>query len=217
MKTNLSLPYRKRKTRIALYIRVVCLVSIPSFYLIASFFAPINDNIKNGNWKGASFSDIFQINCISVQSRSDIFNRKLLAINETTFIRNEAVSEVITEMPRINDEIAETTVTIQLKNCTRAAILDFPSDGLNRNQRRHGWIVLHILVACYCFWLLAIVCDDYFVPAIGVMCFSEWKQQGSLTFCLFYRTSICLIWRCSVSALNMQEDVVGATFMAVSI
>lgn len=109
-----------------------------------------------------------------MQTRSDSFNRKLLGINETTFIGNETIAEVITKVTITNDEL--TTVTSksqkQLKNCTRAAILEFPSDGFNRNQRRHGWIALHILIACYCFWLLAIVCDDYFVPAIGVMCFS---------------------------------------------
>lgn len=109
---------------------------------------------------------------ISVQTRSDSVNRKLLGINETTFVGNETISEVITEVTIINDEI--TTVTSKpVKNCTRAAILEFPSDGLNRSQRRHGWIAFHILIACYCFWLLAIVCDDYFVPAIGIMCFSK--------------------------------------------
>lgn len=112
---------------------------------------------------------------ISVQTRRNyVFNRKLLGVNETAFIGNETIPEVITEVTIINDEI--TTVTSKpVKNCTRAAIMDFPSDGLNRHQRRHGWIALHILIACYCFWLLAIVCDDYFVPAIGIMCFSKYN------------------------------------------
>lgn len=55
-------------------------------------------------------------------------------------------------------------------NCTPAAILEFPSDGLNRQQRRNGWIALHVLIACYAFWLIAIVCDDYFVPVIDSLC-----------------------------------------------
>lgn len=55
-------------------------------------------------------------------------------------------------------------------NCTPAAILEFPSDGLTRHERRSGWIALHALIACYCFWLIAIVCDDYFVPVIDSLC-----------------------------------------------
>lgn len=100
-----------------------------------------------------------------------LFNRKMLGINETTFFGNKTISKVITEVTLVHDDDEKSVK--ESRNCTRAAILEFPSDGLNRNQRRHGWIALHILIACYCFWLLAIVCDDYFVPAIGIMCFSK--------------------------------------------
>lgn len=106
-------------------------------------------------------------------------NRKLLAVNETTFTGNETIFEIITEKTTLTTPaliVESTTVTEpirQSKNCTQAAILEFPSDGFSRNQRKHGWIAVHILIACYCFWLLAIVCDDYFVPAIGIMCFSK--------------------------------------------
>lgn len=55
-------------------------------------------------------------------------------------------------------------------NCTPAAILEFPADGFTRDQRRSGWIAIHVLIACYCFWLIAIVCDDYFVPVIDSLC-----------------------------------------------
>lgn len=61
-------------------------------------------------------------------------------------------------------------VVVSETNCTPAAILEFPSDGLTRQERRSGWIVIHALIACYCFWLIAIVCDDYFVPVIDSLC-----------------------------------------------
>ncbi|XP_063918132.1 sodium/potassium/calcium exchanger 3-like [Zophobas morio] len=73
-------------------------------------------------------------------------------------------------------------------NCTPAAINEFPSDGFTRAQRQNGWIALHVLLACYLFTLLAIVCDDYFVPAIKKFC----------------------------DSLHMREDVTGATFMAMA-
>ncbi|XP_023310200.1 sodium/potassium/calcium exchanger 3-like [Anoplophora glabripennis] len=73
-------------------------------------------------------------------------------------------------------------------NCTPAAINEFPPDGFTRQQRQHGFVVLHALLACYLFTLLAIVCDDYFVPAIKKFC----------------------------DNLHMKEDIAGATFMATA-
>lgn len=61
------------------------------------------------------------------------------------------------------------------QNCTPAAINEFPSDGFTREERRQGWAILHGLLACYLFILLAIVCDDYFVPAIKKLCDSKYS------------------------------------------
>ncbi|XP_045784170.1 sodium/potassium/calcium exchanger 5-like [Maniola jurtina] len=56
------------------------------------------------------------------------------------------------------------------KNCTPPAILEFPSDGLNRSQRQHGFILIHCVLAVYCFLLLGIICEDYFVPSLEILC-----------------------------------------------
>nr|XP_013189238.1 unnamed protein product [Amyelois transitella] len=74
------------------------------------------------------------------------------------------------------------------KNCTPAAILEFPSDGLSRAQRQHGFIVVHCVLAVYCFLLLGTVCEQYFVPAIDMIC----------------------------DRLTMEPDIAGATFMAAA-
>ncbi|XP_045472225.1 sodium/potassium/calcium exchanger 3-like isoform X2 [Harmonia axyridis] len=74
------------------------------------------------------------------------------------------------------------------QNCTPAAIFDFPPDGFTRQQRQQGWILVHAAIATYLFILLAIVCDDYFVPAIKKFC----------------------------DSLEMSEDIAGATFMATA-
>ncbi|GJQ67445.1 hypothetical protein Trydic_g8296 [Trypoxylus dichotomus] len=73
-------------------------------------------------------------------------------------------------------------------NCTPSAIKDFPSDGLTREQRQHGWAIIHALLACYFFMLMGIVCEGYFVPAVKSIC----------------------------ANLHMKEDVTGATFMAIA-
>lgn len=84
--------------------------------------------------------------------------------------------ETATDFALISTGTAEalrSSVGAQVINCTSPAIDEFPPDGFSRWQRQRGWITLHILFAFYCFWFLAIICDDYFVPAIESLCASK--------------------------------------------
>ncbi|XP_071610254.1 sodium/potassium/calcium exchanger 1 [Heliangelus exortis] len=63
---------------------------------------------------------------------------------------------------------------------------EYPKDLFSVEERRQGWVVLHIFGMMYVFVALAIVCDEYFVPALGVI----------------------------TEKLGISEDVAGATFMA---
>ncbi|XP_071053821.1 sodium/potassium/calcium exchanger Nckx30C-like isoform X3 [Onthophagus taurus] len=62
----------------------------------------------------------------------------------------------------------------------------FPEDLFTLEQRRRGAIFLHVLGVIYMFVALAIVCDEFFVPALDVI----------------------------IEKLDIQDDVAGATFMA---
>ncbi|KAL5275048.1 hypothetical protein ACFFRR_001182 [Megaselia abdita] len=73
-------------------------------------------------------------------------------------------------------------------NCTLPAIDDFPRDIFSNEERTSGYMVLHIIGSLYLFLALAVVCDEYFVPAVEKIC----------------------------SALNMSNDIGGATFMAAA-
>lgn len=63
---------------------------------------------------------------------------------------------------------------------------DYPEDIFTIEDRRRGWVILHILGMMYMFVSLAIVCDEFFVPALGVI----------------------------TDKLAISDDVAGATFMA---
>ncbi|XP_033612068.1 sodium/potassium/calcium exchanger 1 isoform X3 [Fukomys damarensis] len=63
---------------------------------------------------------------------------------------------------------------------------EYPLDLFSVDERRQGWVVLHIFGMVYVFVALAIVCDEYFVPALGII----------------------------TDKLKISEDVAGATFMA---
>ncbi|XP_055845379.1 sodium/potassium/calcium exchanger 4-like [Episyrphus balteatus] len=164
---------QKRRINIALRIRFVVFLGVVGIYSLIWTFGSSNLNssfpIRNG--------------------------RKLLAIPNdilTTSVPLKLETH-ISESPSTikgshKDENETITISSSTNNCTRPAINEFPPDGFTRFQRKNGCIVIHVLLVCYCFWFLAVICDDYFVPAIEQMCLR----------------------------LNMQEDIVGATFMAAA-
>lgn len=63
---------------------------------------------------------------------------------------------------------------------------EYPEDIFSVEDRKRGWVVLHIFGMMYMFISLAIVCDEFFVPALGVI----------------------------TDKLAISDDVAGATFMA---
>ncbi|TNM85923.1 hypothetical protein fugu_008194 [Takifugu bimaculatus] len=63
---------------------------------------------------------------------------------------------------------------------------DYPTDLFTIEERRQGYVVLHMFGMLYMFIALAIVCDEFFVPALTVI----------------------------TEKLEISDDVAGATFMA---
>jgi hypothetical protein len=71
-------------------------------------------------------------------------------------------------------------------NCTSPAYKEFPPDLFGQWLRARGFILVHILVVCYMFFCLAVVCDRHFLPSLEVC----------------------------AQKLGLSNDVAGATFMA---
>ena len=63
------------------------------------------------------------------------------------------------------------------KNCTQPAIDDFPRDLFTEAQRQSGAVVLHVIASLYLFVALAVVCDEYFVPAVEKICAGKSMDQ----------------------------------------
>lgn len=63
---------------------------------------------------------------------------------------------------------------------------EYPQDIFSIEERRRGWVLLHVFGMIYMFVSLAIVCDEFFVPTLGVI----------------------------TKKLEISDDVAGATFMA---
>jgi len=102
--------------------------------------------------------------------------RELLAM---TAKENETIDNLTYLTPQEKEERKE-------GNCTPPAIEQFPVPIMDNYYRKRGGLIIHILIAIYMFIGLAIVCDDYFVPALDRI----------------------------AEVLNLPPDVAGATFMA---
>jgi len=109
--------------------------------------------------------------------------------------QNDLINEITRKPRSIAEEISDVSFTRnllahkthKLKNCTPPSIGEFPNDFFNQRQRQHGAVIVNFAAAFYMFWAIAIVCDDYFVPCLEIIC----------------------------DKMGLQSDVAGATFMAL--
>ncbi|GFQ91373.1 hypothetical protein TNCT_338731, partial [Trichonephila clavata] len=82
------------------------------------------------------------------------------------------------DAPRSSSDVLE---------CVPPAIHEFPEDIFTQEQRQNGFVILHLVATIYLCLILAIVCDQFFVPTLEII----------------------------AESLNVPVDVAGATFMAI--
>ncbi|KAG8176289.1 hypothetical protein JTE90_004129 [Oedothorax gibbosus] len=94
-----------------------------------------------------------------------------------------------TEIQRKEGHILPTIApkTSDVPDCVPPAIDEFPGDLFTQEQRQSGFVAIHFAATAYLCLLLAIVCDQYFVPTLEII----------------------------AESLNVPVDVAGATFMAI--
>lgn len=71
------------------------------------------------------------------------------------------VSNMTTPTPLINLVPAKKNL-----ECEKPAYLEFPPDLFGQKLRSRGFVLVHLAVVCYMFYCLAVVCDNYFLPAL---------------------------------------------------
>lgn len=58
------------------------------------------------------------------------------------------------------------------EDAARSVKTHFTVEGVSRSSKNLR-MFLHVAAACYCFWMLAVVCDEYFVASIEILCQSK--------------------------------------------
>ncbi|XP_070543589.1 sodium/potassium/calcium exchanger 5-like isoform X2 [Ptychodera flava] len=105
--------------------------------------------------------------------------------NESTYTTSSPQNSS-TSQSNVSDSTTDVNRHELFPNCSPPAINQFPVDVFTFSQRRHGAMILHVLLSLYMFAGLAVVCDEYFISSLERI--SE--------------------------RLHLQSDVAGATFMA---
>ncbi|KRF80531.1 sodium/potassium/calcium exchanger 4 [Drosophila virilis] len=118
---------------------------------------------------------------VFILSASLITDTQATANNETSFL--ESSLRYLDEQ-LLYDILPRATCPGQEQD---APLDEFP-DIFTVEQLRQGWVVLHVFAAIYFFILLAIICNDYFLPTVECIC----------------------------EDLHLSKDVAAATFMATA-
>lgn len=53
--------------------------------------------------------------------------------------------------------------------CIPPAINEFPADIFTQGQRQKGFVVIHIIATAYLCLILAVICDQFFVPTLEII------------------------------------------------
>lgn len=91
----------------------------------------------------------------------------------------------------------------------RTPLDDFPEDLFTSQQRMDGAIVFHILGAIYFFVLLAVICNDYFLPSVECVCedlnIPKVGQTKFLHLQILNNQMKCLCVGCSCSNIHGEQ------------
>lgn len=103
-------------------------------------------------------------------------------MNYLKFVFLTQVTPVIETTP-VTKPYPYPTVRPRRTNCSAPAIEQFPRPLMGPEARKHGGLIIHIVVAIYTFLGLAIVCDDYFVSSLDRICEGESLLERSAFCC----------------------------------
>ncbi|MEE6503597.1 hypothetical protein FKM82_004866 [Ascaphus truei] len=172
-------------------------------FLCSMYQLSLNHKVDSEPWTETDLEDSSFVGVMEEETPTMVSIREL--VNPTTTSTSAPPADNVTERVKIRhcifvdpdpvSTIKPGTTTIQTttgktKVPTKPPLThakgEYPEDLFSVEERRKGWVALHIFGMMYVFVALAIVCDEFFVPALGAI----------------------------TDKLQISEDVAGATFMA---
>lgn len=109
-----------------------------------------------------------------------------MAIGDTSMVSKSRIMRALLSVENVTEEVMGNSTHANATEGEAEADPMFPKDLFTMEQIKSGAVGFYIFGVVYMFVALAIVCDEFFVPALDVM----------------------------IEKLGISEDVAGATFMA---
>lgn len=153
------------KLKISLYIRVSLLICSCLIYILTRIFIT-KDHVYDEKEDTSSHDD---------DKKSLVFtssHRRLLGMSdhESSKDTNSIQSQHDINNIRSDDTFVQTEdLDLDGSQAAMQWRLNMSIRGYDV-VRRNSRIIAHVLVACYCFWMLAIICDEYFMASIHIFC-----------------------------------------------
>jgi len=114
----------------------------------------------------------------------------VLLVAAAAFSRGFVLSEITTPETTTDIDVQIWTTSSNsrrlLQDESSNELQNYPEDAFTKDQRSSGGFILHLMGSCYMFCLLALVCDEFFVPSLEAI----------------------------ADKLELSDDVAGATFLA---
>lgn len=174
----------RQNIRMAFLIRLTMIVSVPGIYLL------INNSLEISSATPATDDEIresINMNTNTNTRRRQQHESKYWKLKKTTknrfvwfflfdtfsipnSIKGPSSSSSSRHLLAIIDEPLRTS---EATTATRPAIFNFPTDSIDFKGNKTVRLALLSLIACYIFWMLAIICDEFFVPSIQILCQSK--------------------------------------------
>lgn len=162
------------KLKISLYIRVSLLIFSCLIYILTRIFIT-KDHVYDEKEDTSSHDD---------DKKSLVFtssHRRLLGMSdhESSKDTNSIQSQHDINNIRSDDTFVQTEdLDLDGSQAAMEWRLNMSIRGYDVVRRNSG-IIAHVLVACYCFWMLAIICDEYFMASIHIF-FQKLKIKHEL-------------------------------------
>ncbi|OWF47714.1 sodium/potassium/calcium exchanger 3-like isoform X2 [Mizuhopecten yessoensis] len=110
----------------------------------------------------------------------------LALVRKAVYYGESSMPSQLSEPERYKRDLTEENDENKTDSCIPRSVEEFPGNFMSLEDTQDGGFLIHILFVVYIFGAIAIVCDDYFVASLEIIC----------------------------DELQLSEDVAGATFMA---
>ncbi|XP_057304859.1 sodium/potassium/calcium exchanger 2-like [Hydractinia symbiolongicarpus] len=166
-------------SQLRLVLNVVVFIAVLSGVVV---YTTINDKLNLKLYRKTNEN----VYGISSEAGKKLKTEKKAKLVQTSKVKTAHTAFRVPFVYRASSELYRSRTLLNTSEVTDTVDENYPEDIFTAQEKKDGAIVLHVIGICYMFLALALVCDEFFVPALHLIS----------------------------KIANISDDVAGATFMA---